>query len=186
MRRPERSRWLATFLPPGWFCTQQPSAKTGDDVCRGNDARFLTQADLGLYRPNLALNTGVSVSRSRYVDSEQLAGFVNASFLRVVQALHLDAGVFAQTGSLIRSAALSVGAGSLLANDNLDVSLNYRPALTRYHADTSAFVEHTLGASVLWLLGTSLSLNFTADAIAGRDLSVLLLQSTLQWRPGAV
>jgi len=151
----------------------------------GSDARFLAQADVGLYRENLTLNGGVHVSRTRYVDSEQLAGFANASFLHIVEALHFDTGLFAQTGSLIRSAALSLGAGTLLAAESLDLAINYRPALTRYYADTSAFLEHSASASAIWQIDATLRLGVSADVIAGRDLSVLLMQSSLQWRPDA-
>jgi hypothetical protein len=187
MRRPERSRWLASFLPPGWFCTLRAStSQAGQEVCRGNDARYLAQADIGWYRSSVVLNAGASVSRTKYVESEQLAGFANASFLHVLEALHLDAGVFAQTGSLIRSAALSVGAGTLLAHESVDLSLRYRPALARYYVDTGAFIEHSVGANMQWSISHNLSLTLAADAIAGRDVSVLLLQSMLLWRPDAV
>ena len=98
----------------------------------------------------------------------------------------MDASALAQTGSLLRSAAVSLGAGSLLAHGNLDLSVHYRPALTRYLADTGAYVEHGAGASLLWSLGRNLQLTLDADAITGRDLKVLLLQSMLQWRPDAV
>lgn len=186
MRRPERSRWLASFLPPGWFCARRAAADgSAEDECHGSDARYLAQGDVGWYRPDMVVNAGVTVSRTRYVDSEQLAGFANVSLLHLLQSMHLDAGLFAQTGSLIRSAALSLGGGALLAHDNVDVSLRYRPSLNRYYADTAPFLEHMLSANLLWGLGSELSLTLSADAIAGRDVSVLLLQSMLQWRPGS-
>jgi hypothetical protein len=185
MRRPERSRWLASFLPEGWYCTLRAGSSQAEDVCRGSDARYLAQGDVGWYHDSVVLNAGATVSRTRYRDSEQLAGFASASFLRVLQVLHVDTGVFAQTGSLIRSVALNLGAGALLAHDRLDLSLRYRPALSRYYADTGAFVEHSVGASAQWSIDRNLSLTLGADAIASRDVSVLLLQSMLVWRPDA-
>ena len=187
LARPERSRWLASLLPPGWFCTRRTTSNAADqDRCRSGDARYLAQADAAWHGERVRLGAGATWSRTLHADAEQLAGFANVSVLRVLDELHLDASALAQTGSLLRSAAVSIGAGSLLARGNLDVSLHYRPALTRYAADTGAFIEHGAGASLLWLLGRNVQLVLDADAISGRDLKVLLLQSMLQWRPDAV
>ena len=187
MARPERSRWLASFLPPGWFCTRRTTSNAAEqDLCRTGDARYVTQLDAAWRGERLVLGAGALWSRTSHTDAEQLAGFANVSLLRVLNALHLDASTLAQTGSLLRSASVSVGAGSLFAQDSVDISIHYRPALTRYQADTGAFIEHTARASVLFLLGRNLHLSLDADAIAGRDLKVLLLQSMLQWRPDAV
>ena len=65
----------------------------------------------------------------------------------------------------------------------LDVSLHYRPALTRYQADTSTFLEHTVGTSLLFMPGADLDLSLNVDAVTGRDIDVLLVQSFLTWRP---
>jgi hypothetical protein len=190
MQGPERSRWLASFLPAGWFCTRSASAaraaNAAEDSCRAGDARYLTQGDVAWRSSALAVSVGVTASRTAHVTSEQLAGFANVSFLRVLSQLHIDAGALAQTGSLMQSAAVNVGVGSLFAQDKLELSVRYRPALTRYTADEAAFVEQSLGGSLLLSLGANFQLSLTADAITGRDLHMLLLQSLIQWRPDAV
>lgn len=180
MQRPERSRWLDSFLPQGFFCTRSVS-----NSCRRGDARLLGQVDVGLRKERWAVTLGATGSHSVRIDADQLGGFITASVLRIAEVLHLDTSLMGQSGSLLQSGAVSVGGGTLLWNDRLDVGVHYRPALTRYRADTGTFLEHSVGADALVDLGSNLDFSLTADAIAGRDLSVLLVQSLLSWRPRA-
>jgi hypothetical protein len=87
------------------------------------------------------------------------------------------------SGSVLDTVALSVGLGTPLARGLLDVSLRYRPALSRYQADTATFLEHAAGARLAIAPAGELSFSLDADAITGRDVDVLLLQTLLTWRP---
>jgi predicted alpha/beta hydrolase len=86
----------------------------------------------------------------------------------------------------MQSAAVDLDTGLFVADETLELSIHYRPALTRYATDSTTFVEHSLGGSVLCLLGASLQLSLAADAITGRDLHTFLLHSVIQWRPATV
>lgn len=181
MQRPERSRWLDSFLPQGFFCTRTLAANS----CRRGDARLLGQADVGLRKERWSVSAGATASHSVHIDADQLGGFVSASVLRIADVVHLDGSLMGQSGSLLRSSAVSVGAGTLLWNDRVDLGVHYRPAFTRYHADPDAFLEHSIGADALVELGSDFNVSLAADALAGRDASMLLIQSLVSWRPRA-
>jgi hypothetical protein len=184
MQRPERSRWLASFVPLQWLCvTQTPDVAGDPEPCYGDETRYLASADAGVRFGQLALHAGTTASTSNRGDTDQLGGFVGATVLRVVDELRIDTSLMASTGSLLRTYAGSLGLGMPFAHGVVDVSLRYRPAWTRYVADTGPFLEHGVGAHLDIAPAGELSFGLDADAITGRDLDVLLLQALLTYRP---
>ena len=72
----------------------------------------------------------------------------------------------------------------MFAQDKLDLSFDYRPALSRYRADTATFLEHDFGLNLLLLLGAHTDITFAADAIArtGRERGALANAAQLATR----
>jgi hypothetical protein len=179
MQRPERSLWLASFVPPEWLCTHAPVA----EACRDNDYHYLAAADAGFRTRDFTLRSGVTRSSTANVDADQLGAFLQGAVLDVIARVRIEAGASGSTGSLLHSAGANLGVGVPLAGDAVDVALRYRPALSRYEADTGTFLEHTISAAVALLPSANFSLDLDADFITGRDVDVLLVQTQLTLRP---
>lgn len=185
MQRPERSRWLAAYLPPEWLCTHRaaiPSASP--EPCHDNDARYLASGNAGWASGKLALNLGASASSTQNANADQLASFLRASVLNVVARARVEGSVSGSAGSLLQSLGGSVGVGSPFWRDTADLSVHYRPTWLRYAADPNGFVQHALGASLLFMPSSVFELSFNADLLAGPDVSVFLAQTLLTVRPG--
>jgi hypothetical protein len=183
LQRPERSRWLAAFLPPEWLCITRPEPPAGaPEVCYGDEVRYLGGASASLHFQRVVLTAGASASTSDRAQSRQLGGFVG-SRLRVAQELRIDTSLMLSTGSLLDTYAASLGVGTGLAGELVDVALRYRPAWNQYRADPSGFLEHAFGARIALASQGELGLTLDADVITGRDVDVLLLQTLLTWRP---
>jgi hypothetical protein len=185
LQRPERSRWLASYLPPEWLCTQRaalPSATP--EPCHDNDARYLGSGHASWTGGRLALSVGATASATQNASTTQAGSFARITVLNVIARARVEGSFTGSTGSLLDTVGGSVGVGSPFAHDKLDVSLHYRPAWLRYTADPSAFVQHAVGASMLWLPSAVFDLSLNADLLAGRDVSALLVQTLMTVRPG--
>lgn len=183
MQRPERSRYLASLLPPEWLCLPRATGTT-PEPCFGDEAVYVAGGDAGLSWSNTRLSSGVTVSRTANTDLDQLAGYGNLRLSEVIGRLRLDTGVAGSRGTLLQSAALWVSPGLPFLDGRGDGSLRYRPALIRYQASTQAVIEHALGGAVWFSVGDHLDLSLDADWVTGGDLNALLVQSALVWRAG--
>jgi hypothetical protein len=184
MRRPERSRWLATYLPPSWLCARAPGAvgtPTMNEACTGQfEPRLLGSADVGVELDRFAVTAGGTLIHvGDQGDLDQLGGWVSARTVRLFGVARADLTVTVQTGQLIESYALSAGVGAELVPGVLDVSIHYRPALTRYRADIDRYFEHMVGGGVLLTPMDELDISLDVDALTSRDIDALLVL----WRP---
>jgi len=183
MQRPERSRYLASFLPPEWLCITRTSA-TQPQPCIGNDATYIAAFDTSLSFSKARLSAGANTSRTENATVEQSSAFGNLRLLDLIGRMRLDAGAMGSQGSLLDTAAFTLSPGIVFMNGDADVSLRYRPALIRYQASTEAFVEHSLGGA-LWLSPSrSVDITLDADYVTGRDLDAVIVQSAMVWRSG--
>lgn len=187
MQRPERSLWLASFLPETWLCIGRPAATSSTaDVCYGDEVRYLGQGTVGWHFTAGSLSVGSTVSHTAHAEADQASAFIQlrvlqAFLLRVIGVRQLDVTLSGSSGDVFQTAALSV-APSLLLGEAWDMQLRYRPALSRYFADVDYFVEHTFGAGLRWLPSPNVELSLDADAITGRDINLLFMQLMSAWR----
>ncbi|MBI3203219.1 MAG: hypothetical protein HYZ29_16895 [Myxococcales bacterium] len=183
MQRPERSRYLASVLPPEWLCFPRATG-AAPEPCFGDEAVYVAGGDAGLTWSNTRLSSGVSLSRTANTDLEQLAGYGNLRLSDIIGRLRVDTGVSGSRGTLLQSAALLVSPGLAFLGGAGDASLRYRPALIRYRASTQVELEHALGGALWLAAGDQLELSLDADWVTGGDLEALLVQSALVWRAG--
>lgn len=181
MQRPERSLWLADFLPAGFLCIARATASNTSETCFGDEARFLGQLDTGLTFERLAVNVGLTASRTEHRAADQYGAFAHMRLNPLQQGVRADVTVSASEGAVIRTMAVTLAPGIRLG-DTLDVSLRYRPAITRYRADVDTFLEHTLGASALLTPGGAFDISLDIDTVVGRDVRLLLIQLMTNWR----
>jgi hypothetical protein len=181
-RRPERSRWLATFLPSEWLCIL-PGGPIPAAPCLSNGAVHSGMADVGLHVEHFGFDLGGSVSRTQGTNAAQNAAFANARLTDLPRTVRFDTGVMLARGTLLRSAAATFSPAIELLDGRADLSVHYRPAVMRYVAEPSAFIEHDIGPS-LWISPMpQMEIIASGDFITSRDLQVLFLQTVVVYRP---
>jgi len=184
VRSPERSLWLAAFLPPEYFCSARPVAgATAAEPCAGGDRRYTAALDAAWEATFWTLASGAQLTTTRPAAAQQSTAFVSFRQREILNLLRFDAGVSVSRGSLLESAALDVGLGAATRDDAADISLYYRPSLKRYRAGLDEFVEHGVGTRLWWALSDVLDLNGSFDVLTGRDVDVFSLQLGAAWRP---
>ena len=183
-RRPERSYWLAASLPPGYFCVaQRVVGASGSEPCFGAAHRLTATVSAAWEAERWTLDAGTTVLTTRLATAEHNSVFVGYRLRELWQVGRLELGASASRGSLIESAAVNAGLGASLLQDTADVSVYYRPSLLRYTADSAELLEHGAGARLWWAASRTIDLSLSGDLLQSRDTSMLLLQTTLAWRP---
>jgi len=184
-RSPERSLWLAAFLPPEYFCVLQPvPGATSAEPCLGGDRHYAAALDATWEAPLWALEAGVNFATTRpEAPAQNGTAFVSFRQREILELLRFDIGASASSGSLLESAALDVGLGVTSADDAADASLYYRPSVMRYRAGSEEFIEHGVGSRLWWAPSEVIDLTGSVDLLTGRDVDVLILQLGAAWRP---
>jgi hypothetical protein len=182
LQRPERSRWLAAFLPPEFLCVAGVSAAP-PSPCLGNDAVYSGGGEFGLRFDKASVNIGGNAATTQNADAEMAGGYAQLRLIDIVGTLRLDAGTAVARGSLLTTVSGSLSPGIELLDRRLDLSARYRPALVRYRADESAFLEHLVGMAVWLSPSRSFDLSVDADTVFGSDVDVLVVQGLATWRP---
>lgn len=184
MRMPERSKWLAALYPQSFLCTPVPTP-TGDlDPCAGfMDMRILGNLDVGIEVDDVALTGGATVVHTGTEGQlDQVAAFLAFRATRLLGYGHLDVSATASTGYFLETLSLRATVGVAAIPEVLDVSLRYRPAVSRYVADVDPFfVEHLFGGRVLVRPIPELDIVLDADGLVGRQVDAFLVQLATAW-----
>lgn len=183
MRRPERSLWLASFLPRGYFCVAEPLPAAAIEPCLGGDRRYAAALNAAWEATLWTADAGTTIATTRRAKADQTTGFINFRRRDLIGKLRLDAGATFSRGSLYQSAAVNIGPGMPFGDESADVSLYYRPSWMRYRAELDGFVEHGFGTRLWWALSPELDVSGSADALVGRDVDVLMFQLSVAYRP---
>ncbi len=188
MRRPERSLWLASYLPADFLCARTPGAPgtpSANETCSSQyEPRYLGALDAGLEIGRFAVAAGGTLLYVGEQDElDQLGGWLSLRAVRILDVLHADLSGMVSTGALIETFAGRVELGVSLFHDALDVSAHYRPSLTRYHADTDRFVDHMAGGSLRVSPSAVLDVTLDVDFLAGRDMDAMVALAGVTWRP---
>jgi hypothetical protein len=183
LRTPERSRWLASFLPAEWLCAPASPAGAVAGTCAGNELYYGGTLDARVHTERLLFSVGGTADGSRGLDVSQLGGFTNLRILRVWRTLRVDTGLNYYHGSLSRGGRALLGVGGDLARGLVDLSVYYQPAYLTYKADIEHYFEHGVGAAVLLVPGTEWDFSLNGDFITGRDLDMVLVQAFVNYRP---
>jgi hypothetical protein len=183
-RRPERSYWLASFLPNGYFCVSETTAGSPtSEPCLGGDMRSMAALTAAWDAESWTLDAGATAVTTRMAPAEQATAFVHFQRRDLFGALRFDAGSSVSSGSLLESAALDVGLGVAVLRDALDASVYYRPNVLRYKADSQPLLEHGTGARLWWAVFDGFDTSLSADLLTGPDVGVLFIQAAMAWRP---
>ena len=185
MRKPERSRWLAAQLPPGWFCATeaQGDATDPDLSCASAPARYVGQVDAGLRLERFQFRAGGSVLIVEHGDAAPPQGtaFLHGRMLDVLGG-HLDLTLSTALGGILERHAAQLGAALPLARDRLDLRVRYRVGLHHYRAVADPFVQHLAGADLVWTPLAAMDVSLGADVTAGGDVGALWAYTNVTWR----
>lgn len=186
VRRPERSRWLASLLPTGWLCAQGPATDAlVSPACNGaNDARYNATSNVAyegrLFRAEIGGNIATV---ARHTEYDQVAGYASLRAVRIANLMRFDVAAFAAHGALIDSIAMRAGVGVTLFNESLSLYAYYRPAKTQYAAALSSWVEHRIGGELWFLPSRMFDFGLTVEGVSAPDASALVVLTTASFRP---
>lgn len=187
LRRPERSLWLASFLPATYLCIparQVPDVGVAEPCSGADDTRYSGSVDLGLRLDNWALRVGGNVLH--YVQDPllgQLGGYASVRAAPLFETLRADLYLSAATGAVYDTMAARLTFGWAILPDTIDLSAHYRVGYSLYRADFEGWLEHMAGGSLVVTPLPELQIALAGDGITGRDVNVLMLQLTAVYRP---
>ncbi len=184
LQRPERSRFIASYLPPGWFCQMTPiGGSTGNEPCQAVETRYSGGLQANYRDEDWSAFLGASAVTSALADSQNLSAFAGAQLQNVAGPLRVGVNGMYASGSFFTTTAGVLAVGAPLLSGTLDVTGRYRPALGRYRADDSSFLEHDIGTDVTAYIGDDISAMASGDYITSRDVNVIVVQGAMIWRP---
>ncbi|HTV25557.1 MAG TPA: hypothetical protein VMG12_42970 [Polyangiaceae bacterium] len=183
MRTPERSRWLASFLPRGYFCVAEPVPQAALEPCVAGERRYAAALNAAWEATLWTADAGATWATTRRANADQVTAFSNFRRRDIIGSLRLDAGATVSRGSLYQSIAVNIAPGMSFWDESADVSVYYRPSWMRYRAELEGADDHGFGTRFWWALSPVFDLSGSADVLVGRDVDVLLFQLSVAYRP---
>ena len=177
-RTPERSRWLARWLPSSWLCAPSLQAGADPSACAsGADGRWLASVDVGVHwDTGLVRGSGTLIHYENDPRLSQLSGLLAARVVRVLDLFWGELAVHGASGAWLDTVAGNAAIGLALPDELLDVSARYRVAYAIDRADIDGWVEHQVGGAVRVVPIPELTIWAEADAITGREVQAFLAQ----------
>jgi len=189
VRQPDRSRWLASFLPAYWFCRTVPSATaaTGTEACDGSvSTRALGELDAGVEVGKVSFTIG----GTRITDLTQTGGapdmtgaVASGRVVRIAKIVRIEASGNYSEATYLKMYGGSAGPGLTLFDDALDVSAYYRNATLEYRSVSTSLVQNGFGGTVMLFPSPVVIFTLQTEAITGDDTNALLVFGTMMWRP---
>jgi hypothetical protein len=191
MREQERSRYLASFLPPSWLCVRVPGpppvppAGPNPDQCDPR-ASTLYQAslDAGVTTDRFALFVAGFAAENPLRASAPTQEGVLASMrvLRIYRGLRLEASGTASTGTFMNVFTGGGGPGISAFGDRLDASLYYRRTIIHYRVGDAPSGD-SIGAYATVLPMHDVAVSVQGEGTGGDDFSALMGTIVVMWRP---
>lgn len=189
MRQQERSRYIAAFLPPGWFCLRvagNPGAVPPvPDSC---DPRATTlnqlSADAGVLLDRFSIFVGATASTTlaRADAPSQAGAFLSGRVLRIARVFRLEATGTASTGTFLDMFSGAGGPGVSLLGDRLDASVYYRHTVLQYRVG-GVLNGDAVGGYLTVIPGRDFVTSLQAEGSRGDDFNALLGALVVVWRP---
>ncbi len=181
-RRPERSRRLASLLPPEWLCRLEPGPPGEVESCASAPLSSEASLTTGWRRRSLDLDAGVSAYHVTGGDlGLEVTGFASAAVRDIAGRgriqLDGDAGRIDFVDWVGGGGAL----GSDILRDRLDVSARYHLTLLRYPASVEDGFEHRAGARAHLQL-SSTDLTADGEVVRGGGADALIALVSAIWR----
>lgn len=189
VRQPERSRWLASFLPMSWFCTTVPAPGANPlaaEPCNGDvSTRAFGEIDASVAIGSLSLALGgLTVNDlTQPAEPSTLGGFASARVVRIAKAYRFEVSGNYSRSTFVNMTGGSAGPGVTLLDDVLDVSAYYRINVLRYAIDNASLLQQGVGGTFVILPSSEVLFTLQGESIVGDDAKVLTMFGTVVWRP---
>jgi hypothetical protein len=189
LRQPERSRWLASFLPTSWFCRTVPSPAgviSNNEPCDGSvSTRAVGAVDAGVEIDNVSLLVGGTTvgDLTQGGEPHMLGGFATGRIVRIENLLRVEGSVSYSTGTDMDMFGATIGPGLTLFGEDLDLSAYYRYATLQYRDTQTSVVQHGLGGVAMIFPNSNFLFTLQGESIVGNDVQALLFYATMMWRP---
>lgn len=186
MRRPERSRWLASLLQAGWLCTLSTTAGAATlPGCSGvNDARYNGNLNAAYEGRNYRVELGGNITTvARHTEYDQMAAYAQFRALRIADLFRVDVGAFGSHGTMFDSVALRTGVGMTLLDESLSLYAYYRPSKNQYSAGLQSWTEHRVGGEIFFLPSRMFDFGVTVEGVSAPDAAAFVVLTTASFRP---
>jgi len=185
LRRPERSLWLDSILPPSWLCTAMVTMSGDPEPCTGDDdTRYFGSLRSRFLFNRGSVNLGATVlhfAGSGGVD--QVGGFLQGRVERLLGFGRAGLSIMLSHGAFVDSYAARLSLGGSFLRGLLDVSVYYRASYSMYTADRDGWLGHLFGGALLVRPMTDLFISLQTDGLVGRDVNEMLIQLLATWSP---
>jgi hypothetical protein len=185
LRQPERSRWLASFLPTTWFCRTVASA-TGGNSCDGTQSTpAIAAVDASVAVQNVLLTVGGTTTHDlTQPNAPDMVGmFAAGRVVRLVKTLRLDASASYSQATYASTVQGSAGPGLTVLGDTVDVGAYYRAASVTYRFTSTALLQQGTGLVVGIFPSGDVLFTLQGEATVGNDTRAMMLFGTAMWRP---
>jgi hypothetical protein len=188
LRQPERSLWLASFLPASWLCrtVPAPGSPPAPEPCDGSvSTRGFGSIDGAILVDNVSVAVGATTIHDLTQSGgapQMVGGFATGRVARIARILRIDASASYSKSTFVDMYGGSAGPGLTLFGDDLDLSAYYRNATLQYRATPTSVVEHGLGAVVMLFPNADVLFTGQGEAILGSDVKALEFFGTVSWR----
>jgi hypothetical protein len=180
-QQPERSRWLASLLPPSWLCTAEVQAGAAAEACNGHrDYRYFALGSTSYRMDRYTMRAGAASTMIARQEVEQLAGFLDGSIDELPMDASVDASLLVSQTDLVDSWAVRVGA-RLPVSGYGDFGLYYRPGVHNYRASVESINEHRIGSEVDYAITPNMSLQFLSEVLLTDEVGFFASFLNLTW-----
>ena len=185
---PERSRWLASYLPTTWFCrpVASPGTPTNAEPCDGaNDMRAQGQLTMSYTKGMIAATIGGTAMAdvSHGTEPRVLGGYVSARLVRIAKVLRLEASANYSNATYLDMFGGTAGLGVTVFHDALDVSAYYRRSELAYASNDTFLEQNGFGGAIVLFPTATVMATVQGEAITGNDFNGVYVFGTIAWRP---
>jgi len=193
MRKPERSLWLASYLPLSFFCltappppNPTPGTPIAPETCDGRTSTRVEGAlDATVSVGNFVVAAGATTARDVAIGGlpSMFGLFANGRVMRIAEHFRVDAGASYSTGTYMKMLGITGGPGLTFFEETLDMGAYYRFSNITYDAGGAARSQHGVGIAGSLVPSRQLAFTLQTEAIRGTDTDALLAFLTAMYRP---
>jgi hypothetical protein len=190
LRQPDRSRWLASYLPPTWFCRTVPAppgTPPGPEPCDGSvSTRALGAVDAGVeIGPVSIVVGGTKIGDLTQTGGapDMTGGFATGRVLHIARIARVDVSANYSTATYLDMYGGSAGPGVSLFGDLVDLASYYRYERLRYRSVSASLTQSAFGGTAMLFPSSVVLFTLQGEAITGDDVKAFMVLGTALWRP---